>query len=479
MQLKSHSFTEAKTKKIPGPRPLPIIGNLPSIGQHKHVTFNQLAKKYGDIFQVNILIKPVVVLNRLETIKQALQKQQEDFAGRPDFPTLRDAVKGRTIGGRDYGLLFKRQREIILSTLRTFFSKNIPVLEQQVIEEANELANIFLDHQDQPFDPEVEIGLAVTNIILSMLFGKRDSRSDLDCIELSKCGRKFVANSAGALVYDFMPQARVFCEGGLKVQHACLDTLERVVLKRLNGYKESYDPENLRTLTDLLLKATSEVDESERKTLGLDEYLLVEGATQELVGTGLQPIFPILRWALLYMIAHPEIQAEIQQELDRVVGRERSVRLEDQEKLPFMQACIHEILRCAPFFPLGLPHSTTTDTTLNGYFIPKDTPVFVNLYSLTRDERYWEEPDKFNPHRFLNENREIREDLLDKYYPFSMGKRRCFGEYLGRFEVFLFLANLMHKCKFERVAGEKLGFDGCPGAIIHTEDYQVIVKPRF
>ena len=479
MQLKFHASTEAKTKKIPGPRPLPIIGNLPSISQYKHVTFNQLAKKYGDIFQVNILLQPVVVLNRLETIKQALQKQQEDFAGRPDFPTLRDAVKGRTIGGRDYGLLFKRQREITLGAMHTFFSKNISILEQQVIEESTELTNIFLSHKGQPFDPEVDIGLAVANIILSMLFGKRDSRSDGDCIELIKCAPKFVANSAGALIYDFMPQARIFCESGLKEQRSCLDTLEKVILRRLEIHRESYDPENPQNVTDLLLKATGEVDESEKQTLGLDEYLLVEGTTQELVGTGLQPVFPILRWAVLYMIAYPEIQAEIQQELDEVVGRERQVRYEDREKLPFIQACIHEILRYAPFFPFGLPHSTTTDTTLNGYFIPKDTPILANLYSLTRDERYWEEPEKFNPHRFLTENREIRDDLLDKYYPFSLGKRRCFGEYLGRFEVFLFLANLMHKCKFEPVEGEKLGFDGRPGAIIHPKDYQIVVKPRF
>ena len=81
-----------------------------------------MAKQYGDIFQVRIFFQRMVVINGLETIRQALLKQTDDFAGRPDFYTLLQTVKGRTIGGRDYGLLWKKHREIVNNALHSFVS---------------------------------------------------------------------------------------------------------------------------------------------------------------------------------------------------------------------------------------------------------------------------------------------------------------------------------------------------------------------
>lgn len=102
----------------------------------------------------------------------------------------------------------------------------------------------------------------------------------------------------------------------------------------------------------------------------------------------------------------------------------------------------------------------------------------INYYALTRDERYWEEPEKFNPYRFLDENGKLKKNMTDKFYPFGMGSRRCIGEYLGRLMVFLFFSNLMHQCKFEKVPGEKLRFDSPLGGVFSTpHDFKVVVKP--
>lgn len=477
MQLGLQPYKQSK--KIPGPPVLPFIGSLPFIDKHQYLSFTELAKKYGDVFQVRIFFQSIIVLNGLETIRQALLKQQEDFAGRPHFYTLLTAIKGRTIGGRDYSLLWKRHREIVGNALHMFVNNKKATIEQQVVEEAVELANILLSYQDKAFDPELDIGLSTANVMSEILFGEKYSRDDDDFINFVKCAHYFSDNSAGNLMADFLPQARIFSDQGLQKRQYVLNVLEKMVLKKLNSHRASYNPENLRGVIDALLKAAREVDPSERQNLGLTEDLLVEGTPQEMMGTGLQPSAPLLRWAILYMIANPDIQAQLQQELDAIVGRERSVRYEDRAKLPFTEACIYELLRHPPHFPFGIPHATTHDTTINGYFIPKHTPVIANLYSLTRDERYWEEPEKFNPRRFLTESGEIREDILDKYYPFGLGKRRCLGDYLGRLEIFLFFTNIMHKCKFERVAGVQLNFNGTPGAHVLPKNYKVIVKPRF
>ena len=148
--------------------------------------------------------------------------------------------------------------------------------------------------------------------------------------------------------------------------------------------------------------------------------------------------------------------------------------------MPFTEACINEIFRHAS--PTNLPaitYGTRKDTILNGYFIPQETPVLVNYYSLTRDERYWSEPEQFNPYRFLNDNGKLRKNLLEKFYPFGIGPRRCLGEYLGRLQIFLFFTNLMHRCKFESVPVDKLSLEPGLGFFASPQDYRVTVTPRF
>ncbi|MGJ5673987.1 MAG: cytochrome P450 [Nostochopsis sp.] len=477
MQIGLQSSTQPR--KIPGPPALPIVGSLPFIDKKKHqyVAFTKLAKEYGDIFQVRVFFRNIVVLNGLETIKQALLKQQEEFAGRPELSITKKVVRGRNIGGRDYGPLWKRHREITVNALHMFLDHKTSFIEQQVINDAVELADIFLSYKGQAFEPDMDIGLSITNIMSKILFGEKYSRDNQDLAALVKLTQFASLNGVGSLRFDFLPKPPNIFQ---VLQKSIDDVLESMVLSKLKKYQDSYDPNNLRGMVDALLKAANDISESDKQTLGLTEDLIVEGTAQEMMGSGTQPVSPILSWAMLYMIAYPDVQAEVQQELDTVIGKEQQVHFEDRTRLPFTQACIYEIMRHAPYFPTALPHSTTTDTSLNGYFIPKNTPVYINLYSLTRDESYWEKPDKFNPYRFLTNNRQIREDLLDKYYPFGLGKRRCFGEYLGRLEVFLFFSNLMHLCKFEKVAGDQLSFECQTGAVtMPKESHKVIVSPRF
>ena len=469
--------TQSKKIPPPGPRGLPIVGMLPFIGDRIEQTFTNLAKKYGDIYQIPMGFQTVVVLNGLETIRQAALDKQGDFAGRPRLYFLETVVRGLSVNAGDYGPRWKKHREIAGKAMHMFLCQP-GVIEQQVTEQAVELANTLLSYKGQPFDLESDIGLAVGDVIFRILFGER-GRDDEDFVEMVKLLKVFAIIALDITKADFLPPTRIFYRKSFQQFNYTSALLERLILKKIKEHKDSHDPESLRDMTDALLKVFSELDESEKQTLGLTEDQVVSATLQESFGGGSEPIASVLNWAVLYMIAYPDIQAQIQQELDEVVGRERQLRYEDRKRLPFTEACIHEIMRHATLQPLGLPHYTTTDTTINGYFIPKNTMVFFNLYGLTRDERYWKEPEKFNPRRFLSESGKIRTDLLDRYYQFGIGKRRCIGENLSRLEIFMFLTNLMQKCKFESVAGEKLSFDGIPGFFVNPEKYKVIVKPRF
>lgn len=98
----------------------------------------------------------------------------------------------------------------------------------------------------------------------------------------------------------------------------------------------------------------------------------------------------------------------------------RAPTLEDKQRMPYVEAVLHEVLRFCNIVPLGIFRATSQDAHVNGYTIPKGTMVITNLYSVHFDEKYWNDPGVFLPDRFLDSNGNFvrREAFL----PFSLGR---------------------------------------------------------
>jgi len=482
----------ASTQKLnkvapPGPPALPFVGILPFLGKHLHLELNHLAKKYGNIFQIRVGGRTLVVLNGLETIKEALVKQQDSFNARADFDVFQQPPQSQFLELKS-GESWRKHHSIVAQVMHTFVVCKTDTLESWALEEAADLANIFLKFGNQPFDPDLYLPLATLSFMQRLIFDKRGTVEDIEediAFVTTAHNLKHIPKVLDAVKLEFMPEfwKPIFRLSRWKILKKFLKgitSLEQYVSKNVEQHRETFNSENLRDITDGLLKASSELTESERNNLRLSEKDIVNGSLMQFAGAGGGLPSIIMRWALLYMITYPNVQAEIHKELNEVVGREQKSSFKHRGKLPFTEACINEILRHSSITTMPpITYATTADTTLEGYFIPQNTPLLINYYSLTRDKHYWEEPEQFNPYRFLDENGELRKHLLDKFYPFGIGSRRCIGEYLGRLLIFLFFTNLMHKCKFERVPGEKLSLDPQPGVFVIPENYQVVVKPRF
>ena len=126
-----------------------------------------------------------------------------------------------------------------------------------------------------------------------------------------------------------------------------------------------------------------------------------------------------LIWSIIYLLHHPDVLEKVQEEIEKVLGKNKKPSMIDKQKMPFVEATIMEIQRMADVAPLAVPHCGSEDVELRGYTIPKGTTVMPNLYAVHRDETVLEEPDVFKPSRFLDKSGEIirRSELI----PFGVG----------------------------------------------------------
>lgn len=80
------------------------------------------------------------------------------------------------------------------------------------------------------------------------------------------------------------------------------------------------------------------------------------------------------------MMAYPDVQAKAQEEIDKVIGGDRLPVAADRRCLPFVDAIVKEVLRWHPVAPMILPHTSTEDDVFEGYFIPKNAIIMVNVW---------------------------------------------------------------------------------------------------
>ncbi|NXB32620.1 CP2DH protein, partial [Eulacestoma nigropectus] len=406
----------------------------------------QLQKKFGNIFSLQNCWTNLVVLNGYKTVKEALVHKSEDFADRPHFPIYEPVGYGKNSEGivlARYGHIWKEQRRFALSTLRNF-GMGKKSLEERVVEEAGFLCSAIKSEEGKSFDIHVLLNNAVCNVICTIVFGERFDYGDETFKKLSQLLKKSLDQETGFLpqllnavpILVHIPGLPQVVFRGLK---EFMDFIDVVIDKHM----KTWDPAYTRDLMDVFLMEMEKGKAAEENGFHYNNLRLV---TADLFTAGFDTISTTLRWALLYMLLHPEIQSKVQAEIDKVIGRERPPTKKDQESMPYTNAVIHEVQRYGDVVPVGLPHMTYRDTELQGFFIPKGTTIITNLSSVLKDETLWEKPHEFYPEHFLGANGQFVKP--EAFLPFSAGRRACLGEQLARMELFLFFTTLLQKFTF-------------------------------
>ncbi|XP_038069232.1 cytochrome P450 1A1-like [Patiria miniata] len=469
-------------KTLPGPRGLPLLGNILDLGEASHVSLSQLAQKYGDVYQIRIGSRPVVVLNGMETIKQALVKQSVDFAGRPDFMSSQSMkeINGGSMTFSDYSPAWKVHRKIAETALRHFTSgQQSQSVQDKVLFEVQELINTWTNNNvgSTVVDPSIVLKLSVSNIMCSYIFSRRHKLDDPRLTEFSAMSDDFGAAASSGNTLDFMPWLKYLPTKTMQNFRRLLLNFKDWFGGYINQHNEAYQEDSEKDILDYLITVGNKMETEELKQLNLTREIL-QTTVYDLFGAGFDTVSAVLTWAVLLMILHPDIQRDIQEEIDEVIGTDRSPQLSDRGKLPLTEACLHEVLRYSSVVPFTIPHSTTRDTQLNGYQIPKDTVIFVNLHSINQDPKLWTEPQEFNPRRFLAADGRLDPEKTASVLPFGAGRRRCLGSELGRIEMFLYFTSLLQKCTLEIPNGERPSTACVPGLAQRPLPFQMRIKFR-
>ncbi|KAJ3600407.1 hypothetical protein NHX12_031391 [Muraenolepis orangiensis] len=201
----SRSRNLEQRKEPPGPRPLPLIGNLLQLDFMKpHITLWELSKKYGHVFTVYLGPKKVVVLAGYKTVKQALVNNAEEFGERELIQIA------KSFGG--HGILFangeswKEMRRFALTTLRDF-GMGKKISEEKMIEECQNLMEVFEQYKGKAFDTTQSINYAVSNIICSIVYGSRFEYDDPEFIAMVNRANETIrlAGSPSVQIYNMFP----------------------------------------------------------------------------------------------------------------------------------------------------------------------------------------------------------------------------------------------------------------------------------
>ncbi|GJT27272.1 valine N-monooxygenase 1-like protein [Tanacetum coccineum] len=162
-----------------------------------------------------------------------------------------------------------------------------------------------------------------------------------------------------------------------------------------------------------------------------------------------------IEWAMAEMINQPKIIEKAIQELDYVVGKDRLVQEYDIPNLNYIKACVREAFRLHPVAPFNLPHVSSVDTTVAGYFIPKGSHVLLSRPGLGRNPEVWDDPLTYNPDRHMKSDNEVvlTDHNLDML-SFSTGRRGCAGVLLGSTMTIMLLARLIQGFNWELPSNE-------------------------
>ncbi|KAM5572788.1 flavonoid 3'-monooxygenase CYP75B137-like [Rosa sericea] len=461
--------SDSNSRLPPGPRPLPLVGNLLSLDPELHSYFAGLAHTYGPIYKLRLGTKLGIVITSPSVAREVLKDHDVTFANR-DVPA---AGRAASYGGSDivwtpYGAEWRMLRKVCV--LKMLSNTTLDSVHELRRKQVRRTVGFFYGRVGSPVDVGEQMFLTVMNVITNMLWGGtvQEEGAGLGA-EFRQVVGEMTELLAKPNVSDFYPGlARFDLQGVFKQMEGLgkrFDAIfERVIDQRLRMEKEGAKEEGSKDFLTFLLRLKEEGDSKTPFTMTHLKALLMD-----MVVGGTDTSSNTIEFAMSEVMNKPEVLQKVQQELEAVVGKNSIVEESHIHKLPYLYAVMKETLRLHPVLPLLVPHCPSETCTVGGYTIPKGSRIFVNVWAIHRDPSSWENPLEFDPTRFLDSKWDYSGSDF-KYFPFGSGRRICAGIAMAERMVMHSLATLLHSFDWKLPQGEKLDL---------SEKFGIVLKKKI
>ncbi|KAL8240372.1 hypothetical protein R6Q59_013727 [Mikania micrantha] len=447
----------------PGPRGWPIIGNMLMMDQLTHRGLANLAETYGGLLHLKMGFSHTVAVSSPEIARQVLQVQDSIFSNRPATMAIAYLTYDRQdMAFANYGPFWRQMRKLCVMKL---FSRKRAESWDSVRDEVDSMIKTTAASSGCPVNiGELVFGLT-HDIIHRAAFGSisHDGKEEFISI-LQEYTKLFGAFNMA----DFVPWLGFIDLAGLNTRlpkaRARLDGfidkiidehLKKKVKKTRDDDDDDDDDDDM--VDEMLAFYSEEVNMNEGEELQKVIRLTrnnIKAIIMDVMFGGTETVASAIEWALTELMHTPESLKRVQQELVDVVGLDRRVEESDFEKLTYFRCVIKEVLRLHPPIPLLL-HQSSEATEVAGYHIPKGTRVMVNGYAVNRDKSAWENPNTFNPSRFLQNGAPDFKGSNYEFIPFGSGRRSCPGMQLGLYAMEMAVAHLLHSFTWQLPDGMK------------------------
>ncbi|KAK2060500.1 cytochrome P450 [Colletotrichum caudatum] len=461
----------------PGPRGLPIVGNvkdLPAFDEYEALYWLKHKEKYGPISSITAMGTTALILNDLEIASELLEKRSAKHSSRP-----LQVFAGQMVGADNlismvpYGDRFRVQRK----KMGRIIGSKTSAAQYNKLQEA-EAGHLLLHMLQEPDQYLKHLKRLAASLVLKIIYGYNVEQFKEDPLvrlidETNE--RLIVAFVPGNFIVDIFPFLRYIPSWVPEAGFQKIAKELRTMLFRTGDkpyafveHQMAQGKDNESFLSHLLKDS-----DSSPETVHNNKY----SALALFVG-GADTTVSSLATFLLAMMVYPGAQKKAQEEIDRVVGQGRLPGLSDRENLPYVNALAKEVMRWNPVAPMGLPHASTEDDVVEGYFVPKGSMLLANIWHFAHDAGRYPDPMEFKPERFLGS--EPQTDPAK--YVFGFGRRICPGRYLGDNSIYLNIVQLLAAYSISKPVRDGVVVEPevkfLPGIVSRPVPFDVSIEPR-
>ncbi|TBU24746.1 cytochrome P450 [Dichomitus squalens] len=484
LYIRSLAQWRARTRGLalpPGPRPLPIVGNMFDVPKsHAWVRYRELCAQYGDILHLRVFGQSTVVLGSADVIHQYLEKRAANTSDRKQSPMIELTGQGSNFALMPYGERWRRHK-------RAFWQCFYPSAILDYGPTQRDITHIFLEKLlDEPTKLSQLIRFSFVASILKLTYNVDIADENDPLIGMVEATFEGVNEGLplGRFLVDFIPFLRHVQPWIPGMRSPKLWAKWQGAAHRMMNVPFMYTKAQMdqgKASHSIVARLLSRLPQSE-DVLPEDEEI-IKNVGMVAFEAGSDTVYSSLQAVFLAMSLYPEVLRKAQAELDAVVGPDRLPDFNDRDSLVYINALIREAMRWHVVLPLSLPHATIKDDELNGYFIPAGTNILPATWACMQDPGVFENPDEFRPERFIRDGQldvTVRDPAA---FIFGYGRRVCPGRYFAEAALFITVASALHVFDIT----PPLGGDGKPikveyemtgGFNSYPEDVRCTIRPR-